>query len=251
MASSFLRSLVRLDEVGSTSTYARQLVMEGSHGPLPLLVRARRQTAGRGRGDHVWWSDEGGLMFTLVLDPAEHALRAEHEPRLALAAALAIVDAIGPCPPGVAPGIRWPNDVEADDLKLAGLLPERVETSRGPKLLLGVGVNISSDLESAPEAVRRMATTVERLLRRPVDADDFLADFLACLVDNLRLLAADDPGLIERCNQVDALAGRRVRLDLGTGRIVAGTARGIDDRGGLLIETPEGTQPYYGGQVLR
>lgn len=190
-------------------------------------------------------------MFTLVLDPVAHGLRADHEPRLALVAALAIVDAIGACPLGVAVGVRWPNDVEADDLKLAGLLPERVETRDGPRFLLGVGVNINSRLGSAPDEVQRMATTVERLLGRPVDTDLFLADFLRFFWDDLRRLALDDPALAERWGLVDTLAGRRVRLDLGNGRVVEGTARGIDARGGLLIEHAEGTRAHYGGQVLR
>src|SRR5690349_13568833 len=104
----FFRTRIDREVVTSTSDLARELVVEG-RSPLPLLVRAARQTRGRGRGQNAWWSDAGSLTFTIALDPAEHALRPEHEPRLALATAVAVVGAIEPLLPGRAPGIRWPN----------------------------------------------------------------------------------------------------------------------------------------------
>src|SRR5438105_2434385 len=137
----FLKSLIRRDVVESTSDLARELVVAGA-GELPLAVWARRQTRGRGRGTNLWWSDEGSLTFTIALDPAAHGLRPELEPRLALATAVVVIDAIVPLDLAQPPGIRWPNDIEAGGRKLAGILPERVETPRGPRLLIGIGLNV-------------------------------------------------------------------------------------------------------------
>src|SRR5262245_52866551 len=108
----FIRSIVHHDVVDSTNDLARLLVQAGKT-PLPLLVRADRQTAGRGRGDHRWWSDEGSLTFTVALDPLAHGLRLEHETRLALALAVAAIDSLEPLVSEVRLGIRWPNDIEA------------------------------------------------------------------------------------------------------------------------------------------
>src|SRR6476469_1533218 len=98
----FVTTLVERDEVGSTSDLARELVESGAVG-LPFAVRALSQIRGRGRGTNLWWSDAGSLTFTLALDPGAHGLRAEHEPRLALAVAVALVDGF---PTRVPLGIR-------------------------------------------------------------------------------------------------------------------------------------------------
>src|SRR5437660_1322353 len=131
----FVRTTIERTEIDSTSDLARSLVEYASI-PLPMVVRAARQTRGRGRGDHSWWSDAGSLTFTIALDPSAHGLRIEHEPRLALATAVALINAIGEVAPDAPLGIRWPNDVEAAGRKLAGLLPERVETPSGPRVLI-------------------------------------------------------------------------------------------------------------------
>jgi len=131
MTAPFVRTLIHREVVASTSDLARELV-EAGEVELPLAVRATRQTRGRGRGTHRWWSDSGSLTFTIALDPAPHGLRDEHAPRIALATAVAVVDAIAHLRLSETPGIRWPNDIEAGGRKLGGILPERVETRTGP-----------------------------------------------------------------------------------------------------------------------
>ena len=252
MASPFARTLDHRDVVGSTSDLARQLVADGSI-PLPLVVRADRQTRGRGRGEHAWWSDAGSLTFTVALDPAAHGLRADHEPRLALATAVALIEAIGPFAPGAPLGIRWPNDVEAGGKKLAGLLPERVETAAGPRILLGIGVNVRTDLASAPAEVRGMATTVEALRGGPMDSAGVEALFDSMIDHFGRIvarLAADDPSLARRWMDLDTLAGTGVRVDVGP-RIIAGVALGIDERGSFIVREGREVRTLHGGQVLR
>src|SRR3954469_8435522 len=152
----FVRTMVHREEIASTSDLARELIAsEGAE--LPMAVRADRQTRGRGRGSNRWWSDTGSLTFTIALDPAAHGLRLEHEPRLALATAVAVVDALSPLGLAGIVGIRWPNDVEVDGRKLGGILPERLETPPGPRLLIGLGLNVGSTIADAPPDVRELA----------------------------------------------------------------------------------------------
>ena len=253
-AGAFLRATVHLDVVDSTSDHARRLLAAGD-AAVPLLVRADRQTAGRGRGDHAWWSDAGSLTFTVALDPQAHGLRPEHQPRLALVAAVDMIDALERVG-GVAAGrlgLRWPNDVEADGRKLGGILPELVPTPAGPRLLIGIGLNLTTRLEHAPPAVAALATTVAALRPAsapPLDPTELLDAILGRFSASLGALARDDPRLVERWNARDTLAGRPVRVDLGP-RVVAGVGRGIDPRGGLVLATAAGPVTVHGGQVLR
>src|SRR5262245_17696864 len=101
--------MVVLDEVDSTSNFAAELVRGGGLA-LPLCVWTTRQTRGRGRGSNNWWSDSGGLTFTMAIDPDAHGLARESEPKLALATAVAVIEVLiklGFDSPTL--GIRWPN----------------------------------------------------------------------------------------------------------------------------------------------
>jgi BirA family transcriptional regulator, biotin operon repressor / biotin---[acetyl-CoA-carboxylase] ligase len=248
----FVRTSIRLDVVESTSDLARQLAIDASH-PLPLVVRADRQTRGRGRGDHSWWSDEGSLTFTLLIDPAAHGLRAEHEPRLALATAVAVIEAILEVVPAEGLGIRWPNDVEAGGRKLGGLLPERFETTHGARLAIGIGLNVRTRFDDAPPDVRRLAASLADLATAPLTTEDVERFFRAILerfARNLDLLARDDPGLAARWAHLDALRDRWVRVDLGP-RILEGRGCGIDTEGALCLSGEDETHRLFGGQVLR
>jgi BirA family biotin operon repressor/biotin-[acetyl-CoA-carboxylase] ligase len=252
MSVPFVRTVVHREVLESTSDLARRLAVEGECA-LPLVVRADRQTRGRGRGNHTWWSDAGSLTWTLVLDPAAHGLRPEHEPRLALATAVAIIEAIGPLGLRETPGIRWPNDVELGGRKLGGILPERVETERGARLAIGIGLNVTTDLDRAPAEVRRMAASLSELSPRalgPASATDLLDAVHAQLATIVNQLAANDPTLAERWAELDTLRDRPVRVDLGP-RIVSGTGGGIDREGALYVITEAGAVRLFGGQVLR
>src|SRR5262249_15368380 len=150
----FARTVVVLDEVDSTSDHAARLVRQGSLA-LPLCVWAVRQSRGRGRGTNSWWSDSGSLTFTVAIAPSAHGLMEETEPKIALATAVAVIEALverGFDSPSL--GIRWPNDVEVDGRKLGGILPERVETDYGIRVLVGIGINVSVDPSEMPTEIR-------------------------------------------------------------------------------------------------
>jgi BirA family biotin operon repressor/biotin-[acetyl-CoA-carboxylase] ligase len=217
------------------------------------VVWAARQTRGRGRGSHRWWSDAGSLTFTIALDPAAHGLRPEHEPRLALATAVAVIDAIEPIGLSAAPGIRWPNDIEAGGRKLGGILPERLDTPDGPRLLIGIGLNVATRLDDAPPEVRRMAASLADFRPGPSppgEVERLLHSILGGFAGVLDRLACDDPDLARRWAALDTLHGRPVRVDLGP-RLVAGVGRGIDPEGALCVAAPEGLVRLVGGVVLR
>ena len=64
----YVREVVHVEEVDSTNDLARRLVEAGSI-EVPALVLADKQTQGRGQGANTWWSDDGSLTFSLVIDP--------------------------------------------------------------------------------------------------------------------------------------------------------------------------------------
>jgi BirA family transcriptional regulator, biotin operon repressor / biotin---[acetyl-CoA-carboxylase] ligase len=249
----FVKEMWSFDELGSTSTVARSMVASGS-GELPFAVWTRRQTEGRGQRQNAWWSDEGSLTFTLALDPAAHGLRLDQEPRLALATAVSLIEtvsALGLVDPGL--GVRWPNDVEVGGRKLGGILPERIATERGDRLLIGVGINVATRIDLAPPAVEAMATSLSAFQPEPLSSEAvpvFLTGFLKRFPVDLARLAADDPGLAAEWARLDLLRDRPIRVALGP-RTLLGTARGIDHQGALMVDDGREIHRLFGGQILR
>ncbi len=246
-------AMVELEEVDSTSDHAAELANEGGLSP-PFVVWAHRQTRGRGQRTNRWWSDAGSLTFTLVLDPVAFGLARIHEPRLALTTAVAVVGALhdfGLAAPGL--GVRWPNDIEIGGRKLGGVLPEPIETAHGRRILLGVGLNLSSRLDHAPEDVQEMATSLASIhggILAPDLAQRLLASILGQLEWALPALTREDPALVERWRTLDLLMGQWVVVERNGARI-EGLGRGIDALGALLIEGPSGLERIWAGRLLR
>lgn len=244
--------VLELAEVGSTNTYARLVANEG-HPPPPLVIVALRQTAGRGRGANRWFSDSGSLTFSVLIDPAPLSLRPDHWPRLALASAVAVVDTVEPFLSHSQAGIRWPNDVEVGDRKVAGLLPERLVTPFGPRLVLGIGLNVSTRFGQAPPEVRSLATSILQEAAPGHPLPD-LASVRTLLLHHLSVrlvqLSCDAPELARRWQDLDTLRGRHVLIEQGPSEI-SGEGAGIREDGALLLQTESGIVPVFGGIVKR
>ena len=208
---------------------------------------AKRQTKGRGRGENAWWSDDGSLTFTLAIDPERHGLRLEHQPRIALATAVAIIRTL----PAAAIGIRWPNDLEWTGRKLGGILPERIETRFGSRVLIGIGLNLETDLDRAPIEVRRMAVSLREIFGTTrIVTDDLFVHVLRQVGRGLEQLAGNDERLPRRWSELDILRDEVIRIDLGT-RIIQGVANGIDGEGALVVDVEGESIQLFGGRVLR
>ncbi len=250
----FVKSMVCYDVVDSTSDRAAALVRDGCT-ELPLAVRARHQTRGRGRGDHTWWSDTGSLTLTLAIDPAHHGLRRESEPRLALATAVAVIAALDTLELGTpALGIRWPNDLEAAGRKLGGILPECLDTPDGRRILIGIGLNGHTDLKVAPAEVRVMANSIALMSGKHLD-EPALVTLVREICEQFAIvltqLAGDDESLCRRWADLDLLRDRWVEVDQGRSRLFRVGAGELTVKAALCLDDGHGERRLFGGQVLR
>jgi BirA family transcriptional regulator, biotin operon repressor / biotin---[acetyl-CoA-carboxylase] ligase len=207
------RPRLHLRETGSTNDRARELAAAGA--PHGMLVTAGSQTAGRGRQGRAWAGPPGrALLMSLVLREAH--------PLLPLAAAVAVADAVGE-----EARIKWPNDVQLDGRKVAGILAEG--RPQEGWAVLGIGVNVAIRIEDLPPELHDTAGT---LGREPSDVEPFLANLLRSLERALALAPAD---LLDSWRARDALLGREITWSGGSG-----TAAGIDGEGRLVVELQDG-----------
>lgn len=240
--------------VDSTMVRAREIAAdEGA--VLPAAVIADRQTGGRGRRGAGWWQSPGSLAVSIVLEARGPA--AAPPPTWSLACGVALVETLRDLLPGIAPVVRWPNDVHvhggregATDAvgatgKLAGIL---VETTASGRAIFGIGVNTSGTAADAPPALRRRVATIPDLTGAPFDPETLLAAFLPRLTGLLAQIEADPSILPARYRPLCGLTGHEVVLHVGQ-RIDRGICRGIAADGGLLLETDAGPLHCMAGSL--
>ena len=128
-------NIIKFDKIDSTSTYARQ---NADSLPLPSLIIADYQSAGRGRRGNSFYSPEGtGLYFTLLFEAPKNL------PLITPAAALAVCKALKETF-NIDAKIKWVNDVFFNGKKICGILSE-CYVSNGKKLIaVGIGVNLTT-----------------------------------------------------------------------------------------------------------
>lgn len=227
------------------STNEELLRLAGStHRPRALLAEV--QSAGRGRRGRPWYSPFGASLYLSLLWPFEE-LRCGLS-GLSLVVGLAAADAIEHTT-GIKPGLKWPNDVVHQDRKLAGILVELVGEPQGPcKAVIGVGVNCSLP-SAATELIDQPWVDLASLVTATPDRNALAADLLNSCCDALPAFASSGfSAFRQRWERCDALAGRQVRLEAGA-RVRAGTVRGVDDSGALLLDSGDGVAAWVSGEV--
>jgi BirA family biotin operon repressor/biotin-[acetyl-CoA-carboxylase] ligase len=166
------RPLVVLGEVGSTNDHIMAAGRAGS--PEGLAVLADRQTAGRGRLGRAWASPPGvGVYTSILLRPRQPA---RHSPLLTLVAGLTVADAIAGIT-GLAPRLKWPNDVLVDGRKVAGILTEMASLDAWVGyVVIGIGINVNHGAGDFPEDLRLAATSLLLAAARPIPRGDVAAE---------------------------------------------------------------------------
>ncbi len=203
--------LEQLDEVTSTQDLLRERLEQGRD-VTGLVLRARSQVAGRGRGSRDWLSPAGGSWQSVGIGPGQF----EPNPAIALWIAVGIAEALNLAGAGV--GLKWPNDLILASSKAGGIL---VESVRG-HLLIGVGVNVCNEPPAGFSALGYIGLQkVEFSVLEGIEA-------------GIGLACDREASLPARYARLDCLAKREVRVTRGD-ETLDGTASGVDASGRLLL----------------
>jgi BirA family transcriptional regulator, biotin operon repressor / biotin---[acetyl-CoA-carboxylase] ligase len=253
-----------VEKTGSTNADLLAEARSGAGEGLVLVAEA--QTAGRGRMGRRWISTpRRALTFSVLLRPAVPAGLLGWLPLLAgVAVASALEQAAG-----VDARLKWPNDVLADDAKIAGILAER----SGSAIVVGTGINVLQQRGELPVPTATSllmagragpaeargpgpseapgpsagADTRERLLIAVLDE---LARWYQAWLDQPHPGDADGCGLRGEYLRRSATVGAPVTVMLPSGQNLTGTAAGIDATGRLEIRTTAGPVQVSAGDVV-
>lgn len=211
-------------ETVSTNVDAKK----GRHGDV---FTADFQSAGRGRLDHKWLSNRGeNLMMSAVL--SVDGLEIAHAATLPLAAGLAVVKTVSSILGGKGEvRLKWPNDVYVSDVKIAGILCERI----GDSVIVGVGINVSQKLFPAELSAKATSLALMGVSIEVPDVRDLLLKELSEVYIEWR-----DAGLesiYPRISAVDWLKGREIAVIQTDNdkKPIRGLCKGIAPDGSLSV----------------
>ena len=138
--------------------------------------------------------------------------------------------------------LKWPNDVEAGQKKVAGALAHATTDGEGGSLVLGIGVNVHQTTDDFPAELRASATSLA-LTGHTVDRLSLLVE----ITRELDRVAApgERVGALAEWRRRATLLGREVEVTREGRPVVRGVARDIADDGALLV----GSERVVGGDV--
>ena len=107
------------------------------------LVAARKQTAGRGQGSHLWHSEDGAnLTFSIVLVPGERGISVSDRQLINSFVCPVICDFLEQ--EGVSAWVKAPNDIWVGDRKICGILIENIlHGGYLGETIVGIGLNLN------------------------------------------------------------------------------------------------------------
>ncbi|MFD8100717.1 biotin--[acetyl-CoA-carboxylase] ligase [Nocardia fluminea] len=224
----------RIDVVESTGSTNADLVARAADPSADRqALLAEEQVSGRGRHARTWVSPPRAQISLSILVRLP-GIDPEALGWLPLLTGIAVVDALRGAA-GVAPELKWPNDVLLDGRKLAGILAEVAATGIAPAVVVGIGMNVDLGESELPVA---HATSLSLAGAQHTDRTALVA---AILTEFARRFTAwersgwDSAELAAAYRERCATIGVDVRAELPGGKVITGIATGIDDTGRLLI----------------
>lgn len=233
----FGRECIFEPELDSTNTWLIEnrdrFVMSGA------AVVCGHQTAGRGRYDRMWFDRPGeSLLFSVLLkDNLDASLAGFLSLLPCIALAQYLKDLLND---SHQVGVKWPNDVRLNEKKIAGILGRQVSEKERLIAVVGMGVNVTIELDGFPPEIRQTATSIRHETGDAPPLEIILAEILnrwEPLYDDLRDGKTDT--IRERWRAFGPEVGTSlIRRDRNVEE--SGTFQGIGERGQLLLRDPQG-----------
>lgn len=278
----WLQHVQWLDEIDSTNSLARRLL--NSQLPLPALLVADQQTAGRGRAARSWWSPSGCLMLSLVINSQHLPIDSLSWPQLSLVTGVAAAMAVEREVPDVSVQLKWPNDLYVHHRKLAGILVEAVPYTQANSnstnshakpatashaladsttgstagsiagsmaFVIGIGMNVAVDMRQAPREIQDRACSLGQFSTVALTMEAMLVRLVEQLELELAAWQAGQVGWWHQWSERSLLTNRAIQLKLSTGQQIMGHCTGIDPAGYLLVQDTHQLHRLQSAEILK
>ena len=252
------QNIIKLDSVDSTNDYANKLLSQELDRPLVhsrfkregrnvfdgTVVYALSQRTGRGQRGNRWESEPyKNLTFSIVLYPI--FIRAEEQFMLSKVVSLGICDYVNSVVTNPALNnfeygvkIKWPNDINIGDEKVAGILIENsIRSNEITHSVIGVGVNVnqtrfSSDIPNP--------TSIKLITGENFDLEICLSELCSCIEARYLQLKSGKKEEISNDYLKVLYWYQQMSIYEINGNKFTAIMTGISDQGKLILEKEDG-----------
>ena len=222
--------LIKAEKVDSTNEWIKNHLEKLAD--LDSLI-ANIQTSGKGRNSKNWFSPQGGLWFSILLEKFQ-----ENGGALSLLCATITCEVLEKH--GLLTNIKWPNDIILKGKKLGGILVEKVQG----KFIIGIGLNLNLSNSDFPIPLKDIVITSKETLHKELDIEVIAKEII-------ERIAKERNNLEEIHKKYLKLSGdlnEKVKITDGkgtfTGKVVA-----IQADGGIKIKGEETEKDFYSGNL--
>lgn len=224
-------------EAESTNDVARVFVGQGKTG----VIVADGQSLGRGRFKRKFYAPHGvGAYFSVILRPDISLTEAQ---LLTAYTAVVTAKAVENLSGGEVK-IKWVNDLYMGGKKICGILTEASVGIEGNNLdyaVVGIGINVFKT--ARPDEISDVATSIEENTGKKIDRNELIANITDALLN-----------IENEIKSKEFMNEYRIMSNIIDCKVLVNNdylayVRGIDDDGGILLETENGIRKMNGGEV--
>ncbi|MHA1552012.1 MAG: biotin--[acetyl-CoA-carboxylase] ligase [Candidatus Heimdallarchaeaceae archaeon] len=223
-----VKNIIHFSTVNSTMNEALSFVKEGlDH---PFLIVADEQRIGKGRGENIWSSPKGGFYGTYAI-PLEKQITEQQILFMHYATSLAVQQVLEK-ETGLEIKTKWPNDIYFRNKKLGGIL---IEYLSGDKLflLIGIGVNLFSNIEDIEEEYRNASISLQFEDKQNLAMNQFISKLSETLLKfATEIFENNFSNIIDLFNSKLSYFEKEIKLKNGNKYY----CRGINNSGKLHLE---------------
>jgi len=210
--------IIRFESIESTNNYIKDNSNSLDEG---TVVVSKIQTAGRGRSNHTWMSEDGNLYFSFLLKG--YIFRSKIFELLAKVSNTVIkllkdynIEAV----------IKYPNDILIKDRKISGILIESYGAEDIDYVVVGVGINVN---QLDFKGLNDVAVSMKSIIGAELILDEVLSRFIEQYnsLENLPFTSVFEDYL-----RYSLIIGKRALISGKEYLIV-----GINESGKLIIES--------------
>lgn len=237
-----------IDQIDSTNTTLSKQISESLDNFHGKVLVAERQTQGRGRRGKTWIASLGSSLTFSVAWKFEKG--ASQLSGLSLVVGLAIAKALDSL--GVSSLLKWPNDLLINFCKLGGILIELQGDFSGPcYAIIGIGLNIKLNNFIKEDIDQPVTDIFSHLENKNISRNEIFSTILNQLFDDLNQFEQHGFRTFkDEWLKYHAFQNKKIKVIQADGeKITFGQIIDIDDFGHLRIQTDQGVEAIFSGEV--
>ena len=222
----------------STNNEAKRMLANGFCGKA--IIVSEEQTAGRGRQGRSFYSPaKTGIYMTLIINLETNLTNAALVTTMVAVSVVRAIKALT----DKEPEIKWVNDIYLKGKKICGILTEGFSAfeSGTSSVIVGIGINFNTHI--FPEEIENIAASLNS---SGINRNKLIAEITNNLIALTNAIECKD--YLDEYRSYSMIIGRKINY-LKNGETKEGEAVGIDDDGGLVVNSDGETKVLRSGEV--